>query len=348
MTARGLPGPLSLVLLAACGCGERGAGGSGAAGGGPVTWQAERGPVSLRVRADPEEVVAGGRIVLSVEAAAEPGVEVTMPQVGAELGPFAVRAARTPSAAESPGRRTFSHAYELDTFAAGEAEVPSLVLGYVDRRPGTLERLGEALEGELRSDPLRVSVRSALGPGDDTRAIKTAVGVPLPWRGSPLWWIVAAAGLAAAGAALLLVRYLRRRPGRRETAAEPVPAHEWAAAELERLAAAALVEAGRFHEFYYRLSDVVRQYVERSFGLMAPERTTEEFLREARRSRVLRDEHKSLLAGFLRAADLVKFARHVPAAGDALEALAAARRFVEQTVPAAAPVPGTPVAEAAA
>ena len=72
---------------------------------------------------------------------------------------------------------------------------------------------------------------------------------------------------------------------------------------------------------------------------MAPERTTEEFLREARSSSVLADEHKTLLRGFLSAADMVKFALHEPSVNESDGALAAARGFVEETAPAAPPEP---------
>ena len=41
------------------------------------------------------------------------------------------------------------------------------------------------------------------------------------------------------------------------------------------------------------------------------------------------------LGAFLRAADMVKFAKHRPELGDCAEALAAARRFVETTAPRA-------------
>jgi hypothetical protein len=87
------------------------------------------------------------------------------------------------------------------------------------------------------------------------------------------------------------------------------------------------------HEYYFRLADIVRGYIERRFGLLAPERTTEEFLREARQDRSLTAEQKDMLGRFLRAADLVKFALHRPEPAEAASALAAARRFVTETAP---------------
>ena len=87
------------------------------------------------------------------------------------------------------------------------------------------------------------------------------------------------------------------------------------------------------HAFYTRLSDIVRQYIERRFMIMAPERTTKEFLREAARRGELTIGHKELLAGFLRAADMVKFALHLPAAIDCDDAFRSAGAFVDETIP---------------
>jgi hypothetical protein len=70
---------------------------------------------------------------------------------------------------------------------------------------------------------------------------------------------------------------------------------------------------------------------------MAPERTTDEFIREMRDHPVLTDAQQCLLTGFLRAADMVKFALHRPPRDESEEALVTARMFVQETTPAPAP-----------
>jgi hypothetical protein len=91
-------------------------------------------------------------------------------------------------------------------------------------------------------------------------------------------------------------------------------------------------------EFYTRLSDIVRQYLEGQMGLRAPERTTEEFLFEVSRDHSLSTGHRELLGAFLQEADLVKFARFQPRSEDKMRALDAAERFVQDTQPLAAEV----------
>jgi hypothetical protein len=94
------------------------------------------------------------------------------------------------------------------------------------------------------------------------------------------------------------------------------------------------VEAGRQEEFYVRLSTIVRAYLEARFHLRAPEMTSEEFLQAAQRDPQLASPQRARLGQFLSEADLVKFARHQPAAADAERAQDAAREFVESTAPA--------------
>ncbi len=327
MKHRGRAGCGVLLVAAIAGCGDRdGAAERSPAPAPPVESAAERGPVKMSVRAEPGEIAAGQRVRLSVEVAAATGVEVRMPEIGEALGEFAVRSRKTPPDVPDGAVRRFEHVYELDTFATGTQEIPALTARFTDRRAA------EPIDGEVATGALPIPVRSVLaaedGP-DDYRDIRGAVDVEVPGR-SPRWWVWPAAGIAALAAVALVLAARRRRRGH----AEPdVPAHVWALERLADLERQALAQQGLFRKFYFALSDITRQYVERRFGLMAPERTTEEFLREARGSRLLSDEQKALLAGFLRAADMVKFALHEPAVREADDALRAARGFVEQTIP---------------
>ena len=87
------------------------------------------------------------------------------------------------------------------------------------------------------------------------------------------------------------------------------PAHELAYERLRILVKEDLFGAGRIKEFYERISDILRYYIEHHFSLRAPERTTEEFLYELANTNVLPESDKENLAQFLQHCDLVKFAR---------------------------------------
>jgi hypothetical protein len=86
-------------------------------------------------------------------------------------------------------------------------------------------------------------------------------------------------------------------------------------------------------DFYVRLTSTVRQLIEGHFGIRAPEQTTTEFLRSARHHPGLLEDQQRFLAGFLRSADLVKFAGDRPAVQECDRSLQAARQFVQETMP---------------
>jgi len=156
-----------------------------------------------------------------------------------------------------------------------------------------------------------------MNPTNDIHDIKGMVPVPHSW-----WWLV--------WLVLLLVLVLAfvwwRRRQKPTTVAAPVvlpSAYEIAMAALRRLRE----DNPPVEEFYTRLSDIVRQYIEGRFGLRAPERTTEEFLAEA----ALPAQHMALLGAFLQESDLVKFARLRPGKDDMERAAAAGEKFVRES-----------------
>ena len=80
--------------------------------------------------------------------------------------------------------------------------------------------------------------------------------------------------------------------------------------------------------FYVELTAVVRRYIERTTGILAPEQTTEEFLVEISRKETFRPEERGRLKHFLESADLVKFAAHEPRKEDLEESFERAKVFV--------------------
>ena len=166
---------------------------------------------------------------------------------------------------------------------------------------------------------------------EDIRDIKGLVPVPHSW-----WWLCLLVLLLVLVLLLFWWRKRRQPTAATEMVAPPSP-FEIALAALQRLRQ----DAPPADEFYTRLSDIVRHYIEGQFGLRAPERTTEEFLAEA----TLPAQQMTLLGVFLREADLVKFARLRPGKDDMERAFRAAEKFVNGTVGAASPPrPGPQIA----
>jgi hypothetical protein len=97
----------------------------------------------------------------------------------------------------------------------------------------------------------------------------------------------------------------------------------------------ALALIGQPKPFVIAVSDAARQYLEERFEFRAPERTTEEFLYELKRTNLLSENQKESLGDFLQQCDLVKFARYEPAEPELRGLHDSALRLVEETEPIA-------------
>jgi len=158
----------------------------------------------------------------------------------------------------------------------------------------------------------------------DIRDIKPPVEISSGYAW--LWQLLVL--LALAVAALLLWRWWKNRQSN-IVLPPPIPAHIRAKQKLEE----ALALIAQPKEFCILVSDTVRFYLEEQFDFRAPERTTEEFLRELNATDLLVKEQKESLGQFLESCDLVKFAKYEPGENELRGLHGSAVRLVEETEP---------------
>jgi hypothetical protein len=237
-----------------------------------------------------------------------------MPAFGEALGRFAILAFVPRSETRADGTTVATQRYELDAPMSGRQRIPSLRIQFD----------GE----ELLTEQLAVEVESSIAPGEKLEMKPLRGALPETFGGprARRWWIVPAALLVLAGAAFGVRRY-RRAAARRVR----VSAFDVAMQKLSALESRGLPDGAQTDGWYVDLSAIVRRYVEDRFAIRAPELTTEEFFREARRSLDLGSDHRDLLGSFLVLCDRVKFAAHRPLAAESKEALSTARRFLDET-----------------
>jgi hypothetical protein len=182
----------------------------------------------------------------------------------------------------------------------------------------------------LRIPPLLWQVRDLTQPELD--AVGQFADIAMPGEDTfaqdrRMYWAGALAALLLA-AALGAWWFLRRKS---EAYAPPPPAWEVAYRRLKELSARNLPEQGKFERFYVDLSSILRYYIEDRYGVHAPEQTTPEFLEAA--SGKLEEEHRAVLAEFLRHCDRVKFARYEPTMNEMKRSYEIVKGFVDHTVP---------------
>lgn len=169
-----------------------------------------------------------------------------------------------------------------------------------------------------------VQSASQVVPAKDIRDIRPPVEIASPWAW--VWWTLLV--LAVATAAFFLWRWWRKKKAI-EIIVPPVPPHVRAKQRL----AEALALIAQPREFCIAVSDVLRLYLEERFSFRAPERTTEEFLLDLKKTDLLMRDQKDSLEDFLTRCDLVKFAKYEPREPELRDLHASALRLVEETEP---------------
>jgi len=328
----------AMVLIAGCGLMRRQEGASPAQSDSAIERSAEKGPVKLFVRVWPREPRLSDLVEMDVTVESRPDIEIKPPAFGQAVGDFLIRDySERPLEAGAGDVRRFH--YQLEPARAGKHLIRSVSIEFVDTRPNS-EGRGEPVLVE--TEPLEVNVTSELGDQAPSLANLEPMLPPRPVpQATTIGWLVAS-GLAGL-IAILAVVALRRRKRRTIEPRRQTP-EEIAQAALAALLAENLPERGLVKVFYVRLTGIVRQYVEDTTGIQAPEQTTEEFLRDMRSRAVFPLERSARLAEFLEAADLVKYAGQQPAEGQIELAIARAHEFVNLQ-PARAAIPAGANAE---
>ncbi|MHC4911584.1 MAG: hypothetical protein ACYTE5_01095 [Planctomycetota bacterium] len=285
----------------------------------------ERGPLTVHVRLDRGKMTIAETVQLELEAAIEPDYEVQMPKVDKLLQSFGIVDWDNLGDKLDPNNNVVStYRYRLEPFLSGTYAMPAFTFEFNDSNDI------EGKKYELATEPIDVEVTSLLGEQRGELVIADIEDVvKMKQEASYRWiWAVIAVGVIAAGMASLY--YLRSR--RLEKLVRIFkPAHEIAYERLRALVKDDLINTGKLKEFYERITDILRHYIEHRFELRAPERTTEEFLVELQRTDVLSASDKESVGEFLKHCDLVKFAKYNPTSEQIQRTFDLVKDFIEKT-----------------
>jgi hypothetical protein len=282
----------------------------------------------IRVTSAPDTsvILIGDRTGFTVTAEIPAGVSAEMNSAGDTLAGKIVVLRRDPrdTTRLTDGAMRITDRYLITSFDSGTYEIP----------PFFAERIsGDSLIRYLSDySSLRV-LRPDIVLQDTTDVIFDIV----PPRTAPvtfsevLPWIIIV--LIASALVYLLARFLPRNPLKRfvKPLPPPEPAHIIALRELKALRDGELWQKGEIKEYYSRLSDILRRYIDNRYGISSPELTTDETVRMLQRAAVTTTGQMGLVKEVLSLSDMVKFAKYVPEAVVHESAYGNAERFVDET-----------------
>ena len=261
-------------------------------------------PVEFRAQVDKAAATVGDLITLTLSLSSEPQIAVRLPEAGSRIAGLRI----VDDGEEGPkmvdNRTVQKKWYKFQPDSVGSYIIPALSVTYTDAR---------GAQQELKSAQLFIEVKSVLkdknaGATGEIRDIKPLQEIP--WSpGQPLIYGALMVLLLFAGGVFLFY-FLGKK--KNQLPAPPDPAHIRAFEELEQLSREQLLERGIVREYYFRLSEIFRRYIERRFHIPAVERTTEEIMPDILNLQECGSALKAEMREILRYADLVKFARFCP------------------------------------
>ena len=130
----------------------------------------------------------------------------------------------------------------------------------------------------------------------------------------------------------LLLWYLcnRRKHKDLDSRKSLLPPHVLAIMELEKVHAQKMWQSGKHKQYYTKLTDIVREYIDERYSIPAMELTSEEIL-DSFKNKNLPPMAFKRLEELLRTADFVKFAKFVPGKEENEAVYNDAYYFVEDT-----------------
>lgn len=148
------------------------------------------------------------------------------------------------------------------------------------------------------------------------------------------WWIVLI-GLVIIGAGVYAWHRYRTKGYLIPKKPEPTP-YEEAMGRLNKLKDQKLWEQGMEKEYFTELTDILRRYLARRFGINAEEMTSRQIMASLAKNEETKDK-RAYFRKILDVADFVKFAKVRPLPEDNIASYESAVRFVNETKPVPKP-----------
>lgn len=258
--------------------------------------------VTAKANLDTNRAFIGDQLKMHLVVEKPENVTVRFPEINDELSGeiTVIRKSDIDTGLLSEGFEKLSQEMLIAVFDTGVIEIP--VLEFICQYPQT--------QDTIRTHPLVLEIES-LPLESEIRDIKANYKAPV----TLLELLPYAIALVVILAAILLVRlyYKRKYQGMSVSLASQKldPPDVVALRELERLKTEAPWLHNKVKVYYIRLSEIIRNYIERRYLIPALEQTTEEILRDLKK---LNHDSGSipLLTELLTLADLVKFAKVIP------------------------------------
>ncbi|MFH1121703.1 MAG: hypothetical protein V1775_17925 [Bacteroidota bacterium] len=277
---------------------------------------------------DTTRFLIGNQVNVTLEFEAGQGAVVKWPELGDTLSHSIEIIKKNPIDTIRPEGSTkliFRQVITITSFDTGFIVLPPLVFIVNDNN---------GIQTELKSEPVLLEVKNIqVDTAKEIKDIKPILQAPYTLQDF-LPWLLLAAAVGLLGT--LIWFYLRNRKKKKPFFRLPTrpqkPPHTVALERLEELRQEKMWQKGQIKEYYTRLTDILREYFEKRFGVNAAEMTSDEIL-FAMKDHISEVSVLGDLRKLLTLSDLAKFAKGQPLGAENEISMTYAKTIVMNTAP---------------
>lgn len=287
-----------------------------------------KGPVSIKASLDSAYILMGKQTLLKVDVVEDDDIDGHFLNHAGDTitGNVEIIKNLAPDTTDlGSGRREIRRELVIQSFDSGLYTLPPFV--YVS---GNDTFASNALV--LKVIPVPVDTLKTIHDYEGVVKPATKIWDYIPDFIVDYWWIYLAVIIVAVAVLIWFVYFRGKKSLPLVPKKKPVPPYEAAMLELNKLKNEKLCESGHEKEYYTRLTEILRIYLDRRFGINAMEMTSTQILDRIKTNSEAKPS-APIMRQILEMADFVKFAKVRPLPDDNVKAFNNAVKFVEDTKP---------------
>ncbi len=288
--------------------------------------------VTVQATADSTNIKIGEWLLIVLEAKHPSNVALQWQALKDTLGPFEiVRQDTAFQRKEENGIVTESKNIIISKFEGGTFSIPPITVQY--------KKANDTTQYTAQTNPIPIEVTTvAVDTTSSFKDIKPPLSVPMSWKEILLYvGIVLAIALLGYG----IFYYYKKRKKKvenivEEKEEEQIPAEILALQKLQELETQKLWQKGEIKLFYSKTTEIIREYFEKRYSIMALELTSGEVLQQLKKFLLSKEMSKEIMQeieNLFTISDLVKFAKYTPVLSENEKIIPQAKNIVEQTKP---------------
>lgn len=279
---------------------------------------------NIKTSIDRSTINIGDIITYTILIEFDKDIKLELPPPGAELGQFDIKDFNiTDQKSDNKDIIKKKIEYKITIYELGEFEIPTIEIGLIDKNN---ER------HNLTTEPLLIKVeplKRLPTDTDDIRDLKRPIFVPT----YTIFYIIGILlflALLYYGYQYYLKNLKKVKEEVKNDKTQHIPEDELALSKIKLLGEKDYLKKMQYKNFYFELSEIIREYLNKRYNILTLERTTYEISLDLKK--ILPE--KELLNEFLEffnECDMVKFAKYIPTLNEIKSIIPRAINLIQKT-----------------